>query len=127
MDGANVIRQLQSIALLGKFFLQGAAYQRYRNIQVADLEFGGIESRITIFGAEMPSERHVDIFSANLGYKLAAGDVAIKINFVVLDLRLAFANGRVRRRWHGSGQARSGLSRWRGTHRGRRRRNVCWK
>jgi hypothetical protein len=40
-------------------------------------------------------EGDVDILAADLGDKLAAGDVAIEIDFVILDLRLTLSEDRV--------------------------------
>ena len=44
----------------------------------------------------MSGESDIDIFPPDLGYELAAGHVAIEINLVVFDLRLAFPDGSIR-------------------------------
>src|SRR5262245_64137057 len=96
-NSTNVVGQFQAVALLGQLLLQRIVHQRNRNVEIADLEFGGIESRIAVFGSKMPGERYPNIFSADLGEELAVRDVSIETNLVILNVGLAGGNSSVGR------------------------------
>ncbi len=87
------------------FFCKASFTKRHRNVQVTDFELGGIKSGITILRAQMPGERDIDILSADLGHKLAAGYVTIKIDLIILYFRLTRADGGVGRGGRRAGKA----------------------
>jgi len=82
----DVVGQLQLIVLLGKFFLEGVIDQRYRHAEIAQLDLGGFEGGVAVFGAEVSSEGEVHVFPGDLSEKLPAHDVAIHRNLIILDI-----------------------------------------
>src|SRR3984893_1286077 len=82
----HVVGKLELIALLGEVFLQHFVDQRCRHGKIADLDLGGIEGGITIFGAEMSGEGEIDVFAGDLREKLTANDVSIHGDLVILDI-----------------------------------------
>ena len=85
-------RQFELITLFRQLFLQCRINQGDGNAEVTNLELSRIEGHVPILRPEMACERHVDVYSPDLGQELAARNISLKLHLIIFDLNFSGAN-----------------------------------
>src|SRR5580700_6711674 len=103
----HIIRQLEPVAFLLHFFLQGRFHQRYRYVEIPNLKFRGIKRGIPVFLPQMSRDGNPHILARNLGQKLPVRDVTFHADMLVLDGGSSRANVGIRRESSTGGRSQS--------------------
>jgi hypothetical protein len=78
---------------ISQLLLKGTVHRRYRNREIADIEFGWFKGRVTVLRTEPPGHGDVYVFAVNLYRKYTACLVAFEADLRRLNVTPEISSG----------------------------------